>query len=517
MSHRQDSTIPSNRPFNLPLKRWIANQSGNVGILFGACAIVLTTTVGGAVDYGRWLNARSQTQNALDAATLVAGRELQLTGDAAKATKAADTYYHTMKSQLTVNDTVQFVALNNNTVVEAHGGAYVDTPFLSIIGIERLTVVADAATPTTVCIGPTCPAAGGGGTSGNSGTSIEISIMLDTTGSMDGAKLDALKVAAKELVDIVIWDDQSEYTSKVALVPFSDSVNVGSYYNAVTNRGAAGTQLLGYKSYNYPQNSTCYRANGKLKSSCYQNPIYGVGPIYCKVAGVVERIGVNQFKAAPPSGTGTAPDKNVALTPAILSSTNDTMMPWDGNSTCHETSEIMPLTKDKVALKTAIDGLIANNGTAGQLGTTWAWYMLSPEWSTIFTGSAAPRPYSELTQLGDTGQPKLRKIAILMTDGAYNTYQTSSFQDGSTQALAIQARARQVCQAMKDTGILVYTIGFQLAKDLNAIRTLTDCSSTHTIDTGASVHNFYNVETPESLQAAFRDIALQISKLRLSH
>jgi Flp pilus assembly protein TadG len=507
-------------------RRFANDDSGNVAMLFGLCAIALIACVGGAVDYGRWLNARSQTQYALDSATLVAGRELQLTGDSAKARTAANLYYNQMKSKLVVNDTIDFVAKNNNTVVESHGGAYVQTPFLNVIGIDRLTVIADAATPTTVCIGPTCPRADGSG-SGNSGTSIEISMMLDTTGSMcnlshgtyqqpctSATKLDAMKTAAKELIDIVVWDDQSEYTSKIAIVPFSDSVNVGSYFHAVTGQGtSSGAAQNATGQYSYPD--SCYTSSmsgGRnphpvltLMASCRNQPQYAT---YYNVAPcVIERAGANEFTAVAPVGIGIAP-ANSTKTPE-----------WSNirNAVCHESTAIVPLTKDKAVLKAAINGLQAANGTAGALGTAWAWYMLAPEWGTIFSGTSAPDSYSKIHELGDTGQPKLRKIAILMTDGAYNTWQSSSGTDNSDFALGVQTKARTLCQNMKDASILVYTIGFQLNGQQNAIDTLTDCASSHTIDTGASVKYFYKADTPTSLQAAFRDIALQISKLRLSH
>jgi hypothetical protein len=74
-----------------------------------------------------------------------------------------------------------------------------------------------------------------------------------------------------------------------------------------------------------------------------------------------------------------------------------------------------------------------------------------------------------------------------------------------------------LCTAMKAKGIQVYTIGFQVGTSGTAVNTLTDCASSHVIDTGASIKNFYNTDTTMSLQAAFRDIALQISKLRLTH
>ena len=45
--------------------------------------------------------------------------------------------------------------------------------------------------------------------------------------------------------------------------------------------------------------------------------------------------------------------------------------------------------------------------------------------------------------------PKLRKIAVLMTDGEYNTEYLNA--DSTTQA-------RSICANIKDTGIEVYTI-----------------------------------------------------------
>ena len=38
---------------------------------------------------------------------------------------------------------------------------------------------------------------------------------------------------SEELIDIVVWDDRSRSTSKLALAPFSSSVYVGDYINAL--------------------------------------------------------------------------------------------------------------------------------------------------------------------------------------------------------------------------------------------------------------------------------------------
>jgi Flp pilus assembly protein TadG len=458
------TVIGSGKPIKR-LKTFKVEQSGNVGMLFGGTLMMMASVVGGAIDYGRAINARSQTQNALDAASLAGGRVLQLGGTAAKAVDVAQSVYGAQKSNHTSEDTVTFqLPTSGNTTITPSGKVSVNTPFLSIIGIDKLAVVADAATVSGSCVGPSC------GDNSNTGTSIEISLMLDTTGSMQGDKLAALKVAAKDLIDITVWNDQSKFTSKIALAPFANSVNVGSYFNAVT--GVSGT-------YN------------------------------C----VVERIGVNEFTDVSPAGAGKAPKPGLQLTPTLAAASNMTMVPWNQSSSCGEATKIEPLTPDKVKLKAAIDGMQAQNATAGALGTAWAWYLLSPEWSNVFTGSAAPLPYSQLTELTEENQPKLRKIAILMTDGAYNTHQQDA--QGLTD-VQIQDKAKALCSAMKAKGIQVYTIGFQVGTSGDAVNTLTDCASSHVIDTGASVKNFYNAETSTALQAAFRDIALQISKLRLT-
>ncbi|MCK5750392.1 MAG: VWA domain-containing protein, partial [Oricola sp.] len=60
---------------------------------------------------------------------------------------------------------------------------------------------------------------------------IEVALVLDITGSMGGDRIDDLQTAAKEMVDIVVREDQSEWYSKLALVPYSMGVNVGSLAN----------------------------------------------------------------------------------------------------------------------------------------------------------------------------------------------------------------------------------------------------------------------------------------------
>ena len=124
------------------LRRFGQDASGNVAIIFGLTTLVVVSLVGGAVDYGRWLSARNQAQAAIDSALLAAGRTAQTTyGDATKSIASATSYYNQMKSNITVNDTVNFVSKNAATSFEARGSAFVQTPFLSMVGITQLPVL----------------------------------------------------------------------------------------------------------------------------------------------------------------------------------------------------------------------------------------------------------------------------------------------------------------------------------------------------------------------------------------
>jgi len=169
------------------------------------------------------------------------------------------------------------------------------------------------------------------------------------------------------------------------------------------------------------------------------------------------------------------------------------------SKSCSPTAQIMPLSKNREALKTAIDAFTTGGSTAGQLGTAFAWYMLSPNWANIWPADSKPAAY---------GTAKLRKIAVLMTDGVYNTLQSHSYGDNSSQAETAQNQAVELCKKMKDKSIEIYTVGFQLDND-KAKTMLSNCAT-------STEHN-YTANNGDQLKQAFRDIALKIAFLRLTN
>jgi Flp pilus assembly protein TadG len=452
------------------LGRFTRDRSGNVAMIFGLVTMIVITLVGGAVDYGRWFNAKTQNQGALDAAVLAAGRALQTSGgNTAQAIDAGNTYYSKMKSLITVRDTSAFELTQDGTAVKGTSDAFVATPFLSLVGINELPIY----------IGAEAILAAGG----NSESNLEVSLMLDVTGSMAGSKITDLKDAAKDLIDIVVWADQNEHTSKVAIAPFAPTVNVGDYFKAVTNEDPNGAP----PTYSYPK--SCYNKSGQLKKSCAGDSDYMVDPGYPPRARcVVERTGTYEYTEDAPAAGKWIPSWN-----AVTGS---------NSTTCTPGVSIVPLTADKTKLKATIDSFSASGMTAGAAGTVWAWYLISPTWSTIWPAESRPAPYSDLTTLGPNGQPRLMKIAVLMTDGEYNQHQGKS-----ASATTVSNKAKSLCTNMKAKGILVYTVGFQLDTQL-AKDTMLACA------TDASYA--YNAGDGEELRQAFRDIALKIATLRIN-
>lgn len=406
------------------------NDDGMIAIMFALTVAIVVAMVGGAVDYGRWLSARSQTLQAMDSAVLAAGRVLQIGGKTeADAIATAKLVYAQNKSRLLDIDNVTFSVVDGKTVV-ANSASQVKTPFMSIAGVSKLPVNNIAKAELAA--------------SSNAGSDVEISLMLDTTGSMGGRKMVDLKQAAIDLVDTVVWSDQSEFTSKIAIVPFAAYVNPGRYaFEIAANYSPPGNS----------DNRTC----------------------------VKERSNSNRYTDLMPSAA------------------NGYFNRYSSTSACQPQATILPLTSDKQSLKQRINEMQPIGSTAGHIGTQWAWYTLSPNFADLWPLSSTPKSYSLLTQLNDAGQPKLRKIAVLMTDGEYNTKYSGS-------SSATQARA--LCTNMKAKGITVYTVGFGISKGGEADQTLEQCAT--------SSEYYYNAADGNALKAAFRDIAFKIATLRLT-
>jgi hypothetical protein len=371
----------------------------------------------------------------------------------------------------------------------------------------------------------------GGGAAGD----LEISLMLDVTGSMcnDGegpctssAKLDALKSAAIKLVETVVWEDQTKYTSKVAIVPFSTRVRVaqdGDSSNVMNTFTGLPAKWSGwYKMCTAGSGSGGSEDGGNWSCSKYQTQSVSNWKVMPCVTDRFKNSGwtFNLTEDAPGNGSflnahdGSrmvqGPDSTTTkATTATGTKKSDPATHWnyEPNGTCYDvanSNQVLPLTNDIDALKSKISGLEAYGSTAGALGTAFSWYALSPNWASVWGGNSAGKNYNLLKEKNDTGAPKLRKIAILMSDGAYNTYRGWKDQD---QKLVSDA-AKALCTNMKAKGIEIYTVAFALdnltvGEKETAKATMKAC--------GTDIEHFYESVDINQLTKDFEAIGNKVS------
>jgi Flp pilus assembly protein TadG len=320
------------------------------------------------------------------------------------------------------------------------------------------------------------------------GNNLEVAMVLDNTGSMAGSPMTSLQSAANQLIDLVVSPTQTPYYSKIAIVPYSNAVNAGTYVNTVRGTAVSGTL-------------TDAVGDTKIKFTPYSGSTH---PTFNVSNCVSERIGAHAFD-----------DTSYAT-----ASVGWVYPPTDGNNNCI-TASIQPLSSDTTTLHNEIASLTAAGSTAGHIGIAWGWYMISPNWASLFPAASQAAAY---------GAPHTIKAMVLMTDGAFNTAYCkgvisgpSSANDGSAGAATDMAacaspntdsftQAQNLCTAMKaaPNNIVIYTVAFlHGGADAQAQAILANCAT--------DAAHAYVPTTGTSLTAAFQAIAADLNKLRISH
>jgi Flp pilus assembly protein TadG len=432
------------------IKRFLRDDKGSLAIMAGLSIIGLCVCGGIAIDFGRVTSAHARLAAAMDVAALhVAGM---------------------------VNKTdAELKALAEPVMLKNYGGNTYDQ-------VTGFTLVTDKATRTlridakvTVAMGfmklinvPTMEApVRTEAIMGSGGSSIEVALVLDNTGSMDEVaggerKMDALLEAAHDFIDTVIADpaNQTPYYSKAAIVPYDANVNPGSMLNAARqpNSTGCGTQW-GCPTYKYtPTNKT-----------------------YTQKACVTERMGSNA-----------ASDSDMAVARAM----------YNYSAAC-VTAQVRPLTSVKSDLHATIDTMVDGGTTAGHIGIQWGLQMLSPK-TTLVSGAAKPGSYTD---------PKLKKIMIIMTDGIFNTHHCNGLANNASGGCNNAngdsfAQAGAACTTAKNNNIELYFVGIGLGSS-TAIDTMTTKCSTD------ADHKILVSDTT-ALKNAFARIAANLSSMRLS-
>lgn len=221
LQQRMTATFSALRDF---VRRAGDDARGNVAMMFGLALPVLLMIVVGAIDINRASTAKVTLQDALDAATLAAARssytaqeDIQRVGmDALRANLRS---YPSIR----LNEEDTTFTLQDDEIVIGDARAEVKTLVANVF-LPPYGQLLDDYLP----IGTHAEV-------NRSTKDIEVSLVLDITGSMGGSRLTDLKSAANDLVDLVVQDDQRINRTRMALVPYSMGVNPGTY--AVAARG----------------------------------------------------------------------------------------------------------------------------------------------------------------------------------------------------------------------------------------------------------------------------------------
>ncbi len=453
-------------------RSFAADRRGNFAILMGVALSVLATGAGFGVNTAQLFNAKSALQNALDAAVTSTARDLT-TGVIREEDARVS-----IEAFLTANGSGPF--------------AHKDVVVLDDVIVDRNAKTVDATATANVALAfplfgadPVRPV-GARTAAVYSDQKIEVAMMLDVTGSMDGQKIRDLKRAANNAVDALLGGQNArDPRVRVSIVPYAQAVNVGALASASVFREAkSGTNLPPY--IRAPESYV--RAN----------------------TGPADDLCATERKMPDGSADTTAegPDA-IRYYPGDRTKSYYARVNRDDRLEAVECprASVVPLTADAGALKRSINDFSANGWTAGAIGIQWTRYMLSADWRrTIANARLGDGP-------ADNDPKKVRKIAILMTDGEFNTVYAGGAARGKVyeQDRASRANSEALCTAMKRDGIEVFTIGFDL-KERNAKSVLQNCA---TPDTGSTKH-YFEASTGPELDAAFQEIIRTTERLYLS-
>ncbi len=516
------------------------DRRGGVATFLAATIIPLVAFTGLAVDTARGYLMKSRLSYALDAAALAGGRVFS---DAAVRDATIQRFFAANFPNGYMGSTIDgphIIADDVNKTINLDATASMGTSLMRIVGVGSMDV--GASSQVTL-----------------SSRNIEVSLIVDITGSMGGSKITDLKSAATDLINTVVQDQQTPFYSKAALIPFSMGVNLGTYASQIRGAIPAGLSITGATRANPVQITTASAHGFTNGQKVYIKNVSGMSQINNKIFSVAN-VTTNTFTLRNESNTSNIngssyssyssggnvwcaqsgceyfrfSNVNGGLTTFQVSScaserigaeaytdvapsTAPVGLNYPASDNPCPSVQIVPLTSNKTTLNTEISNLGVGGSTAGQIGIAWGWYMLSPNFGYLWPNAEnVPAAYDD---------PELVKVAVFMTDGDFNTIYSSGViaQDSTSGSYSSDnnriaqngdngqdsfTQAQNICSAMKTAKIEIYTIGFEVGSSSNVVNFLSDCAT----DTS---HAYLAADGSE-LQTVFHTIAENISRLRLS-
>ncbi len=432
------------------LTTWTRNREGNVAIILAIAIVPILVLVGIAIDLQNTNTSRQFLQYTMDNAVIAGSREMQAGKSQAEIANYINDFVDGVvkAKNYAVSCKPVVVSFSKGTQdINATIKCQQETTLTELIGYHYLefTIVSGS----TYGIG-----------------NVDVTFVFDVSGSMGTSKMSALKDAAYDAVDVLLPKNPEANLGKVRLgmASYSTMADAGDYFTAVTNLNPKRTYTA----------CTSYKNNGE----CRQTSSYTIENTCVK-----ERLGTKAL-------TDDDPGPN-AWIEAAEATYNYSKGRWQTES-CNPTPPL-PLTDDRDDLNDYINDLYASGSTAGHIGIAWGWYLLAPEWDSVWPSASKPLAYDE---------PDSAKAMIIMTDGEFNTEYNLS--DGHGDSFD---QAKKLCDNIKEEGVRIYTVAFQAPK---AGRDVLEYCAT-------STEYAFTPDSADELKDAYTKIAQSISDLRITY
>jgi len=230
------------------------DERGNISVLTAIVAAVLVAALAVSIDISSGVNNKSRLSDASDAVSLMLAKS-ELTSQA-DMQRAARTYLDSLYPGAQGARLEILSITRDGDAVTVKLSDVSDAEFSAVL--DRNTIQTSAASTAVF-----------------SRRSMDIALVLDSTGSMSGSKMATLKTAATDMVDTI--DSNSRANVRMSVVPFSNYVNVGtsqrgeSWLDVQPNaegrtwRGCVGSRLA-------PHNTRAAH-NGRRIPALYDNQV----------------------------------------------------------------------------------------------------------------------------------------------------------------------------------------------------------------------------------------------------
>lgn len=398
------------------------NDRGNVATLTAVALLVVVGATALSLDISKGVNTKSRLADATDALSIVLAKSR--VQDQAEMRRIAQDFIDD-NYPATTGEQIEILSMSwDGDAVTVKLSDVSENAFGSFLGKNKI----DVSVASTAVF---------------SRKLMDIALVLDSTGSMNGSKMSTLKSAATDMIDVI--DEYSDTNVRMSVVPFSDYVNVGT-----SQRNASWSQVL-------PDRASRPARPGQAAVS--ERKWQGC---------VGSRIGSDNMRVAYQG----------RKIPAL----------YKGQVDCG--SELLPLTTNFNAVKATINGLVADGWTYMPSGIAWGWRTLDDR-----------EPFSHFSA------DKTEKVMVLMTDGNNTRAKNGIMHNQVGQNNKADQTTRDLCSAMKDEKITIYTIAYEV-NHTSTRNLLKGCASLEA--------NYYDARNADQLKKAFEEIASTLIDIRIS-